>query len=164
MQRCILAEHGLRISGRALRNVMSCMGYRYGRGNLIGHMNDAWYVGRIRTFLIQYSRAVVEQQQGRSVLVYTDESYVNVNHARQFTWYHPEAPERRDVVRPSGVGERLVLVHAFTQDGWLTLDPAVHNDRSDQMAPSCELVYEAEKGDGDYHVQEESETGTGESW
>jgi hypothetical protein len=55
------------------------------------------------------------------------------------------------VVRPSGVGKRLVLVHAFTQEGWLTLDPSVHNDRSDQMAPSCELVYEAEKGDGDYH-------------
>ena len=80
--------------GRTLRNVLSSMGYRYGRGNIIGQMNDAWYVGRIRTFLIQYSRAVVEQLQGRCVIVYMDESYVNTNHARQFTCYHPEAPER----------------------------------------------------------------------
>ena len=151
VQRCILAEHQLHISGRVLRNVLAAMGFRYGRGNIIGKMNDAWYVARIRTFLIQYSKAVVEQLQGRCIIVYMDESYVNTNHARQFTWYHPEAPEKRDVVRPSGVGKRLVLVHAFTQEGWLTLDPAVHNDRCDQMAPSCELVYEAEKGDGDYH-------------
>ena len=151
VQRCILAQHQLRIAGRTLRNVLSAMGYRYGRGNIIGKMNDAWYVGRIRTFLIHYSRAVVEQLQGRCVIVYTDESYVNVNHARQCTWYHPDTPEKKDVVRPSGVGKRLVLVHACTQDGWLTLDSAVHNDRSDLMAVSCELVYEAEKGDGDYH-------------
>jgi hypothetical protein len=151
VQRCILAEHQLHIPARTLRSVMSSMGYRYGRGNIIGKMNDEWYVTRIRTFLIQYSKAVVEQLQGRCVIVYTDESYVNTNHARKFTWYHPELPEKKDVARPSGKGKRLVLLHAFTQDGWLTLDPAVHNDRVDQWASSCELVYEAEKGDGDYH-------------
>lgn len=99
-------------------------------------MNDAWYVARIRTFLIQYSKAVVEQLQRRCVIVYTDESYVNVNRARQFTWYNPDAPERNDVVRPSGRGKRLVLLHAFTEHGWLTLDPTVHNDRVDQKVPS----------------------------
>lgn len=55
------------------------------------------------------------------------------------------------MVRPSGKGKRLVLLHAFTEDGWLTLDPSLHNDRVDQRARSCELVYEAEKGGGDYH-------------
>jgi hypothetical protein len=151
VQSCILQEHQLHIPARTLRSVMSSMGYRYGRGNVIGKMNDAWYVARIRTFLIQYSQAVVEQLQGRCVIVYTDESYVNTNHARKFTWYHPAMPEKNDVVRPSGKGKRLVLLHAFTHEGWLTLDPTLHNDRVDQWAPSCELVYEAEKGDGDYH-------------
>jgi hypothetical protein len=151
VQRCILQEHQLHIPDRTLRSVMSSMGYRYGRGNIVGKMNDEWYVARIRTFLIQYSKAVVEQLQGRCVIVYSDESYVNTNHARKFTWYNPDTSEKKDVVRPSGVGRRLVLLHACTQDGWLTLDSAVHNDRVDQWAPSCELVYEAEKGDGDYH-------------
>jgi hypothetical protein len=151
VQSCILQEHQLHIPARTLRSVMSSMGYRYGRGNVIGKMNDAWYVARIRTFLIQYSKAVVEQLQGRCVIVYTDESYVNTNHARKFTWYHPDTPEKNDVVRPSGKGKRLVLLHAFTQDGWLTLDPSLHNDRADERVRSCELVYEAEKGDGDYH-------------
>ena len=61
------------------------------------------------------------------------------------TWYHPDAPEQNRVVRPSGKGKRLVLLHAFTQDGWLTLDSAIHNDRVDARVRSCELVYEAEK-------------------
>ena len=102
-------------------------------------------------YLLQYSKTIVEQQQGRCVVVYTDESYMNVNHARQFTWYHPEAPESNNVVRPSGKGKRLVLLHAFTHDGWLTHDSTVHNGRVDQCALSCELIYEADKGDGDYH-------------
>jgi hypothetical protein len=55
------------------------------------------------------------------------------------------------VVRPSGKGKRLVLLHAFTKDGWLAFDRSVHNDRADQLSFSCELIYEAEKGDGDYH-------------
>ena len=98
VQLCILQEHQLHIPARTLRSVMSSMGSRYGRGNVIGKMNDAWYVARIRTFLIQYSKAVVGQLQGRCVIVYTDESYVNTNHARRFTWYHPDMPEKNDVV------------------------------------------------------------------
>ena len=41
VQRCILTEHQLHISGRVLRNVLAGMGCRYGRGNIIGKMNDA---------------------------------------------------------------------------------------------------------------------------
>jgi hypothetical protein len=39
VQRCILDQHQLHIPGRTLRDVMSSMGYRYGRGNVIGKMN-----------------------------------------------------------------------------------------------------------------------------
>ena len=41
VQRCILAQHQLHISGRVLRNVLAAMGFRYGRGNIIGKMSDA---------------------------------------------------------------------------------------------------------------------------
>ena len=60
-------------------------------------------------------------------------------------------PEKNDVVRPSGKGKRLVLVHAFTKDGWLSDDEAVHDSCVDVVIPSCELIYEAKKDDGDYH-------------
>jgi transposase len=147
----IFKEHHVTLHQRTLRNVLSSMGYRYGKANVIGKMNDAWYVARIRTFLIQYSKALIDQQEGRCVIVYTDESYVNTNHARKSTWYTTLSSESNDVVRPSGKGKRLVLLHAFTKDGWLAFDRSVHNDRADQLSFSCELIYEAEKGDGDYH-------------
>jgi hypothetical protein len=151
LQDAILAEHHTRLSDRVLRSVLSSMGFRYGRGNVIGKMNDPGYVARIRVFLVRYSKAVLEQQRGECVIVYTDESYVNTHHAPSFTWYHPGLPEKNDVVRPSGKGKRLVLVHAFTKDGWLSDNFDVHNNCVDAVIPSCELIYEAKKDDGDYH-------------
>ena len=113
---------------------------------MIGEVGDAWDGARIRIFLVQHSKAVDEQQQGRCNIVYMDESYVSANHARKLTWHHPDTPERRHVVRPSGKGKRLVLGHAFTQHGWLTLDSAVHNDRAEQWAPFSELIDESREG------------------
>ena len=110
-------EHDVTMHPRTLQNVLSSMGYRYGKTNVIGKMNDAWYVARIRTFLIQYSKALIDQQEGRCIVVYTDESYVNINHAGSSTWYSSLSSEKDDVVRPSGKGKRLVLLHAFTKDG-----------------------------------------------
>jgi transposase len=144
-------EHDVTMQPRTLQNVLSSMGYRYGKANVIGKMNDVWYTARIRTFLIQYSEALKEEQAGQCIIVYTDESYVNANHARKMTWYSPVATEKNEVVRSTGKGKRLVLLHAFTKDGWLTHDSSIHNDRADQLSFSSELIYEAEKGDGDYH-------------
>ena len=101
--------------------------------------------------MIQYSEALKEEEAGRCIIVYTDESYVNVNHAHKTTWYSRLATEKNEVVRPTGKGKRLVLLHAFTKDGRLANDASVHNDRVDQLSFSCELIYEAEKCDGDYH-------------
>ena len=128
----VLNQHGVTIQARTIRNVLSCMGYRYGKVNVIGKMNDSWYVARIRTFLIQYNKALIEEQQGLCVIVYTDESYVNTCHARHYTWYSPDTEEKNHVVRPGGRGKRLVLLHAFTKDGWLTHSSSIHNNRCDQ--------------------------------
>ena len=120
--------------------MLSAIGFRYGRGNVIGKMNDSGYVARIRVFLVRYSKAVLEQQWGECVIVYTDESYVNTHHAPSTTWHHPGLPEKNDVVRPSGKGKRLVLVHASTKNGWLAADDTVHDSCVDAVIPSCELI------------------------
>ena len=115
----VLAQHNITIHSRTLRNILSSLGYRYGKVNVIGKMNDSWYVARIRTFLIQYNKALIEEQKGQRVIVYTDESYVNTSHARGYSWFNPDTEEKNNVVRPGGRGRRLVLLHAFTKDGWL---------------------------------------------
>jgi len=45
----------------------------------------------------------------------------------------------------------VVILHAFSKDGWLVKDPKIFMNRADQYLPSCELVYEAANSDGDYH-------------
>ncbi len=68
--------------------------------------------------------------------VYLDESYVNVNHSSERTWYFPE--EGPWVRKPSGKGLRLILVHAMTAAGWVS---------------GTKLVFQAKKRTGDYHGQ-----------
>ena len=147
----LLTGHHVSMHCSTLRRVLHSMGYQYGKAHVIGKMNDAWYIARIRTFLLHYHRVLQAELRDECVIVYTDESFVNTLHARQCTWFSSMSTEGNNVVRPSGKGKRLVLLHAFTKHGWLTDDCSVHNDRVDHVSFSCELIYEAEKGDGDYH-------------
>ena len=68
--------------------------------------------------------------------VYLDETYINKNHSSRFTWYLDE--DGPWVNKPSGAGQRLILVHAITENGWVD---------------GAELVFEAKKRTGDYHGQ-----------
>jgi len=68
--------------------------------------------------------------------VYLDETFVNKNHSNQFTWYSSE--DGPEVNKPSGKGERLIIVNAITKVGWVD---------------NASLVFEAKKKTGDYHGQ-----------
>lgn len=72
--------------------------------------------------------------------VYLDETYLNVNHSKNNTWYFDtDGPW---VNKPAGKGPRLIIVHAMTKDGWV---------------PNAKLVFQAKKRTGDYHGQMNSE-------
>jgi hypothetical protein len=62
VQRCVLQQHQLRIHDRTLRSNLASMDHCYGRARSTGRMNDEWYTARIRTFLIQYCKAVVDER------------------------------------------------------------------------------------------------------
>lgn len=141
----------LKFSSTTLRDTLHSLGYNYGKSKVIGMMNTEWRKQRIRYFLQEYSKALEKQTAGTHVIVYTDESYVNLHHAREATWYNPNDSENNSRVRPSGKGKRLVILHAITFDGWLVDDNSIHKDRADELSNSCELIYEANKSTGDYH-------------
>lgn len=72
-----------------------------------------------------------------------DETYLNVNHSKDNTWYfEPDGPW---VNKPAGKGPRLIIVHAITHQGW------VHG---------AKLVFQAKQRTGDYHGQMKSENFT----
>ena len=67
--------------------------------------------------------------------VYLDESYINKNHSNDNTWYLEE--DGVIIGKPTGKGDRLIIVNAITKDGWV---------------PNTKLVFKASKKTGDYHT------------
>ena len=66
--------------------------------------------------------------------VYLDETYINKNHSNDNTWYFGE--DGVILGKPTGKGDRLIIVNAITKDGWI---------------PNAKLVFKASKKTGDYH-------------
>ena len=68
--------------------------------------------------------------------VYLDESYVNKNHSNDFIWYSTD--EGAKTQKPTGKGERLIIMSAITKTGWI---------------PEAKLVFKSTRKTGDYHGQ-----------
>ena len=68
--------------------------------------------------------------------VYLDESYVNKNHSNDFIWYSDE--DGPWVQKPTGKGERLIIINAITKSGWVS---------------GSKLVFKSTRKTGDYHGQ-----------
>jgi hypothetical protein len=72
--------------------------------------------------------------------IYLDESYVNKNHSNDFIWYFGE--DGSWVQKPTGKGERLIIVNAISTSGWVD---------------GAKLVFQAKRKTGDYHGQMNAE-------
>lgn len=145
--------HSITIPARTIQSLLNRLGYKYGKANFIGAMNDVARRKRIRSFLYQYSNAL---QSKDTVIVYTDESYVNANHSSSYTWFAPSSTQSNNVKRPSGRGKRLIILHAISAHGPVVTRqrnkrPITSIDNIDEKCLSAELIFEAVEHDGDYH-------------
>ncbi len=118
---------------RALRR----WGFTHGEGRRRDSLKEQDRVVLARR---NYLRAKLSNRNSDGTLqrpeVYLDETFINKNHSCRFTWYlDKDGPW---VNKPSGVGPRLIVVHAITKDGWVE---------------NGQLVFEAKKRTGDYHGQ-----------
>lgn len=68
--------------------------------------------------------------------VYLDESYVNKNHSNDLVWYSSE--DGPLIQKPTGKGERLIIMNAITKNGWV---------------PEAKVVFKSSRKTGDYHGQ-----------
>jgi hypothetical protein len=87
------------------------------------------YLRRMRENRIASSRPIRPE-------VYLDESYVNKNHSKDFVWYSSE--DGPWIQKPTGKGERLIIMNAITKDGWV---------------PEAKVVFKSTRKTGDYHGQ-----------
>ena len=135
--RFLLSEHGIEIPRMTLWRAIKRWGFTHGEGRRRNSLKEQ---DRVILARRNYLRGKRSNRNSDGTLkrpeVYLDETYINKNHSRRFTWYLDE--DGPWVNKPSGVGQRLILVHAITENGWVD---------------SAELVFEAKRRTGDYHGQ-----------
>jgi len=120
-----------------LWRALSRWGFAYGTGKRRSALKERDYVILARRRYLRQKR-LNRKPDGSFIRpeVYLDETFINKNHSNQFTWYFGE--DGPEVNKPSGKGERLIIVNAITMGGWVD---------------GTRLVFEAKKKTGDYHGQ-----------
>ena len=82
-----------------------------------------------------------------------DESYHSTRHALNGTWHDASQPIDNKVIRGTGKGARLIIIHAMTKYGLL------HHSRKNGaigVEETAEMIWSADKANGDYHKNMDS--------
>ncbi|CAF1462483.1 unnamed protein product [Rotaria sordida] len=93
--------------------------YQFGRGHVISDNPLQDKIQRIRQLIIDYANALKAEENGNSVIVYMDKSYVNTRHALNGTWYDASQPIGNKFIRGTVNGACLIIIHAVTTYGLL---------------------------------------------
>jgi len=114
-------------------------GFEFGKGTRSQHLKEKDHVVAARQRYLRKIRG--NRLPGNSTEtirpeVYLDESYINKNHSNDYIWYFGE--DGPWVQKPTGKGERLIIMNAITIDGWV---------------PEAKMVFKSTKKTGDYHGQ-----------
>jgi hypothetical protein len=122
-----------------LARTLNRWGFEFGQGTRSQHLKEKDHVIAARQRYIRKKRNNRAPGGDTSTIrpeVYLDESYVNKNHSNDFIWYAGE--DGPWVQKPTGKGERLIIINAITKSGWV---------------PDAKLVFKSTTKTGDYHGQ-----------
>jgi len=125
-------EFSIRTLGRALDR----WGFTFGKGIRTQRFKEKDHVVVARQ---RYLRRKKANRKGKGTIrpeVYLDESYVNKNHSKDFVWYYDD--DGPWIQKPTGKGERLIIMNAITKDGWV---------------PGAKVTFKSTRKTGDYHGQ-----------
>lgn len=122
-----------------LARTLNRWGFEFGQGIRSQHLKEKDYVVAARQRYLREmrnNRISAKDSDTIRAEVYLDESYVNKNHSNDFIWYYGE--DGPWVQKPTGKGERLIIINAITKFGWV---------------PNSKLVFKSNRKTGDYHGQ-----------
>ena len=120
-----------------LARTLNRWGFEFGKGTRSQHLKEKDHVIAARQRYLRKKRD--NRTLGGDTVrpeVYLDESYVNKNHSNDFIWYSGE--DGPWVQKPTGKGERLIIINAITKSGWV---------------PGAKLVFKSTRKTGDYDGQ-----------
>ncbi len=120
-----------------LARTLDRWGFEFGKGKRSQHLKEKDEIIACRQKYLRRIRAN-RDSKGSAIRseIYLDESYVNKNHSNDFTWYSGE--DGPWVQKPTGKGERLIILNAMSSNGWVG---------------GAKLVFPAKRKTGDYHGQ-----------
>lgn len=122
-----------------LARTLDRWGFEFGKGIRTQHLKEKDHVIAARQRYLRKMRNNRLKKAGKGTKrpeVYLDESYVNKNHSNDFIWHsNADAPW---VQKPTGKGERLIIINAITKGGWV---------------PNAKVVFKSTRKTGDYHGQ-----------
>ena len=122
-----------------LGRTLNRWGFEFGRGTRSQHLKEKDHVIVARQRYLRKKRANRLPYSPTGTIreeVYLDESYINKNHSNDFIWY--SSTDGPWVQKPTGKGERLIIINAITKSGWV---------------PGAKLVFKSTRKTGDYHGQ-----------
>lgn len=129
-------------------------GFVYGKKRFMGTMSASVKNQYMRVFTASYVLALREEKEGKAVCVYTDESYIHTQASTKRCWFNPSIVDGADVSAAAKGGYRLILIHAMTRDGMLSMldeDAMPSNDLTDTQL-TCEFVFRSAGVNDDYHT------------
>jgi hypothetical protein len=121
-----------------LARTLDRWGCEFGKGTRTQHVKEKDYIIVARQHYLRKMRQN-RVSSGRRLIhpaVSLDQSYVHKNHRNDFVWYSSE--EGPWIQKPTGKGERLIIMNAMTKDGWV---------------PEAKVVLKSTRKTGDYHGQ-----------
>ena len=120
-----------------LARTLDRWGFEFGKGLRTQHLTEKDYIIAARR---RYLRQIRNNRgiDSRPIRpeVYLDESYVSKNHSNDLVWYSSD--DGPWIQKPTGKGERLIILNSITQDGWV---------------PGAKVVFKSTRKTGDYHGQ-----------
>jgi transposase len=130
------ARPDCKIAAATLWRALVRWGFEFGTGTRSAQLKES---DRIIIQRRQYLRQKIANRKEKGGIkrpeIYLDESYINKNHSRDDTWYLSE--DGGIIGKPTGKGERLIIVNAISEDGWI---------------PDAKLVFKASSKTADYHL------------
>ena len=84
-----------------------------------------------------------------------DESFLHQKHSANYTFFHPDSEDTNKIFCGTGKGQRLIIVHAISDDGLLSVpgEGRVENDTWElkEEALTAEWVFVGKIRKEDYH-------------
>ncbi|XP_065905339.1 uncharacterized protein [Dysidea avara] len=139
-----LQNDGVFSGGRtSLRRVLKDMGFKH---RTINDKRVYYEQPRIVHQRHKYLRRMRRNRTEGKPVVYLDETWANAHDGKSRAWVEADKTTGGTiggVSKPSGKGERLIILHAGGKDGWV---------------PGCDWVFKAKKGSAaDYHQEMNAE-------